>query len=242
MFNKFENIVLLEDGQTDFDIWRNVYAKILYSEPKFVWNSTCNETFEWYQGWVDDGLKWQTIHPAINNKIYYPDYQCNKFNDIKIAYVGGYWGDKAKSFNTYFRKFENDFFPFGYSKWPYKNFGGRLNESEERQLYSTSGLIPLVTAPTGWIIGEITERYFKAPACKAFCISDENPAIKEVFPNGEFLIAGSSEEFHYLVNEYLLEKIDTELWRKKGYEAVIGNHLYTNRAEQIMKALENQSS
>lgn len=242
MFNKYENLVIIDEGQMDFDIWRNAYAKILYVEPKFVWNSTCDETFEWYQGWVDDGLKWQTIHPAINNKVYYPEYVESKYNKIKMAYVGGYWEDKSRSFNTYFRQFEEDFVPFGYSKWPYKNYGGRLSESEERQLYSSCGLIPLVTAPSGWIIGEITERYFKAPACKAFCIADQNPAIREVFPNDELLIASSSAEFSHLVNEFYLGKIDTALWRKKGYEAVIDKHLYTNRAEQIMKALANPIS
>jgi hypothetical protein len=237
MFNKFENLVLLEKGQTDFEIWRNAYAKILYSEPKFVWNSTCNETFEWYQGWVDDGLKWQTIHPAIDERIYYPDHSEEKYKNIKMAYVGGYWTDKAQAFDSYFRQHEAQLHTFGYSKWPYKNYGGKLTINEERQLYTACGLVPLVTSPSGWAIGEITERYFKAPACNAFCICDENPAIKEIFGNDEFLIASDSQEFHYLVNEYLNNRIDTILWRSKGYDAVINNHLYRNRAEQISNAL-----
>jgi len=236
--NEYEGKVILKKDELDFEIWRSVYSKILYVEPNFVWNSCNNEKFDyWYRGWVDDGLNWQTMHPAIDNSIYFPDTANEKFKDIKISYVGGYWQDKSRAFDEYLRKYEEIFFPFGYSSWPYKNYSGKIKLDQERKLYSNCGLIPLVTSPSGWLIGEITERYFKAPACKAFCIADENPTFKDIFQNGEFLISSNKEEFHHLVNEYLLGKIDSEFWRKKGYEAVIKNHLYSNRAEQIISAL-----
>jgi hypothetical protein len=236
--NEYENKVILKKDEMDFEIWRNVYSKIIYTEPNFVWNSCSTETFDyWYKGWLEDGLNWQTIHPAIDSSLYFPDTSNKKFEEIKMAYVGGYWQDKSRAFDEYFRVHEEIFTPFGYSKWPYKNYGGKLQLSEERQLYSHSGLIPLVTSPSGWLIGEITERYFKAPACRAFCIADENPTFREIFSKNDFLMANNSEEFHYLVNEYLSQRLDTESWRNKGYEAVINNHLYSNRAQQIMSAL-----
>jgi hypothetical protein len=213
--------------------------RILLSEPKFVWNSTCARAMHWYQGWVDDGLKWITIHPAVDQLQYYPDPNPSQFGAIKMAYVGGYWGEKAQAFDTYLRPWDDILVPFGYQAWPYKNYGGMLDLTRERQLYSTCGLIPLVTSPAGWDIGELTERYFKAPACKAFCIADQNPALRDVFAENEMLQAKTPEHFQDLVRDYLAGKIDTAWWAERAHSAVMRGHLYEHRALQILNALNS---
>lgn len=232
-----KEILLVTNDDRD---WLNAYKKIITAEPKFLWNSTAKSTMYWYEDWINDGFKWISMHPAADNKTYYPVLPVKKYANMQIAYVGGYWKEKAQAFDKYLRPFEHIFYPFGYESWPYLNYSGIIDFNEERKLYSSAKIIPLITGPAGWLIGEITERYFKAPACKAFCIADQNPTLKEIFTKDEMLQAENAEHFHQLVNDVLKGKIDTVKWAKKGYYAVIKKHLYSHRAKQIEKALQNQ--
>lgn len=213
------------------------YPKIMVSEPKFVWNAVGDSAKVWYQGWRDDGLKWETLFLAADRTRYFPECAPDKYGHIKMAYVGGYLPEKADGFDMYLRPWEDILVPFGYNKWPYKNYGGNLDEQSERQLYTTAGVIPLVHGSYGWLIAEITERYLKAPACNAFCIADQNPAVRELFSEDEMIQADSPEHFHELVKEYLSGKFDTQRLREKAYKAVQERHLYSHRALQIKKAL-----
>jgi hypothetical protein len=233
----FKKKFFLEKNEADTKIWEDSYKKTLEIQPKFVCNSVGKTGMGWYQGWVDDGLKWVTLHPAADPKYYYPESPSVEFSKIKIGYVGGYWTEKAQSFDLYLRPFEDVFTPFGYATWPYKNYGGKIDLSQERILYSSAGLIPLITSPGGWLLSEITERYFKAPACKAFCIADENPALREIFSPDEMLQANDAEHFQFLVQEYLKGNIDVNKWKESGYKAVMEKHLYTHRAMLIKNSL-----
>ncbi len=237
MYSKWEHQVLANNNELERSL--NAYPKILLSEPKFVWNAVGNAGQGWYQGWRDDGLNWETVYPGVDKVRYFPELALEKYGDIKMAYVGGYWEEKAQGLDRYLRPWEDIFVPYGYAKWPYKNYAGQINDQDERQLYTTAGLIPLLTGPAGWLIAEITERYLKAPACKAFCIADHNPALKEIFSGDEMIQAESPEHFHDLVKEYLSGEIDTQRWREKAYKAVQERHLYSHRALQIKEALSN---
>ena len=235
-FGKFEEANPLIPKE-ESDLYLDAYAKLMCAEPKFVWNCIGSAGMDLYQGWKDDGFHWETIFPGANNKLYYPDFS-DVYKEIKISYVGGYWAEKAQAFDAYLRPWENDFVPFGYGPWPYKKYAGGLSEVQERQLYSSAGLIPLVTSPAGWQMAEITERYLKAPACRAFCITDENPAVRELFSENEMLQAQSSEHFQYMVNEFMSGKMDVEHWKEVGYQATVKKHLVKHRAMQILRALE----
>jgi hypothetical protein len=235
-FGQFEKENLLI-SQLESDLYYEGYTKLLVAEPKFVWNAVGQAGMRWFEGWKDDGLRWETIFPGANSAIYFPEPSA-KYAHIKIGYVGGYWEEKAQAFTSYLRQWEDDFVPFGYSNWPYKNYGGGLTEANERNMYSSAGLIPLVTSPAGWSLAEITERYLKAPACRAFCIADQNPAVRDLFNEQEMLQASSADHFHHLVNEFKRDKIDVEYWKEVGYQATINRHLVKHRAEQILRALE----
>lgn len=219
------------------DLYLDGYAKLICAEPKFVWNCIGKAGMDLFGGWQEDGFHWETIYPGANTNLYFPDFSA-AYKDNKISYVGGYWEEKAQAFNAYLRPWEDVFVPYGYGFWPYKRYAGGLSEMQERQLYSSAGLIPLVTSPAGWRMAEITERYLKAPACRAFCIADENPAVRELFSEDEMLQAQSSEHFQHLVNEFVAGRIDVERWKEAGYQAVVQKHLVKHRATQILRALE----
>lgn len=231
---EFKSKIILKTN--DDKNWIDAYPKIIAAEPKFLWNSCTKSCLYWYDDWIKDGLKWESIHPAADIEKYYPESN-NKFNKIKIAYVGGYWKEKAQALDTYLNPFEDIFVPFGYESWPYRNYGGKISQEEERKLYSSAQIIPLITGPAGWLMGEITERYLRAPACKAFCIADQNPALRDIFTKDEMIQAKNANHFNELVNDVLKGKIDRVSWAEKSYQAVIKKHLYTHRAIQIKKAL-----
>ncbi|EKE02189.1 MAG: hypothetical protein ACD_20C00413G0013 [uncultured bacterium] len=233
---KLEKETLIDKSEIEISL--NSYAKIMFAEPKFVWNAYGEAAREWYQGWIDDGLKWETIYPAVDTSRYYPEIKLKKYGHISMAYVGGYWEEKAQAFEKYLRPWENVLYTFGYTDWPYENYSGRLTPSEERQLYSSVGMVPLVTTPAGNMLAEITERYLKAPACKAFCIADENPALREIFNKDEMIQAENAEHFQELVKDYLNGKIDIDAWKENGYKAVQERHLYKHRALQIKNMLD----
>jgi len=214
------------------------YEKLRLAEPKFVGSFAGTAAWQWYEDWQKDGYRFEYIRLAADPYYYYPEPAPEKFGRVKMAYVGGYWPDKAQTFDAYLRPFENILYAYGYNIWPYEHFQGGLNMDEERQLYSTAGLIPIVTHHSGWDMAEITERYFKAPACKAFCIADENPGLRDVFAADEMLQAESAEHFAELVNDYLQGKIDVDHWRTKAYDAVMNKHLYRHRALLIKDTIE----
>jgi hypothetical protein len=242
MKEKYEKKISYKVDDDTVKSWFDGQKKILKAEPKFIFYNISEKTMPWYQGWIDEGFNWEPISlVAADPEIYYPVPQREKFKDIKMAYVGGYWGEKARAFDFHFRPYEDIFVPFGYSKWPYKNYGGRLSIEEERQLYSSAGLIPLVHAPSGVVVGEITERYFKAATCKAFCIADSNMNLGAMYNEGEILQAKDIEHYHHLVNEYLKGNIDTDYWREKTYKAVMEKNLYKHRVLAIKDALEKYS-
>lgn len=218
------------------------YPKVLFAEPRFVWNSVGKASWEWYRGWQEDGLRWETLFVAADDERYFPDPAPEKYGNIKMAYVGGYWAEKAQGFELYLRPWEDVLVPFGYSQWPYRQYAGKVDEASEREIYSTAGLIPLVTGPLGWAMAEITERYLKAPACRAFCIADHNSALRELFSKDEMLQAESPEHFHELVRDYLAGRVDSKLWADRAYRAVRERHLYSHRALQIKSALEASRS
>ncbi|MFH0892347.1 MAG: glycosyltransferase [Candidatus Falkowbacteria bacterium] len=215
-------------------------SKLFKTEPNLVCSFAGQAAWEWYKGWQEDGLKFEFIKLAADPYYYYPEPNPEKFSHIKMAYVGGYWPEKAQAFDLYLRPFENILHTFGYGQWPYKHYEGKINTDEERQLYSSAGLIPLVTSPAGWMMAEVTERYFKAPACRAFCIADQNPGLREIFREDEMLQAKNAEHFAVIVNNFLKGNIDVERWKNKAYLAVMGRHLYKHRALQIKNLIETK--
>ena len=233
---KLEKETLVDKSEIEISL--DCYAKIMFAEPKFVWNCYGKAANEWYQGWIDDGLKWETIYPAVDISRYYPEPNFEKYGHINMAYVGGYWEEKAQAFEQFLRPWEDILYTFGYSEWPYKNYSGGLSADEERQLYSSVGMVPLVTTPAGKMLAEITERYLKAPTCKTFCIADDNLALREIFSKDEMIQAENVEHFHELVQDYLDGKINVDTWKENSYKAVQERHLYKHRALQIKEVLE----
>src|SRR5439155_23162929 len=109
---RWERLVPLSPPEVH-QVWLDSYAKMLSAEPKFVWNALGQAGADWYQGWRDDGLHWETIYPAVDTHRYYPDPSPLKYGHAQMAYVGAYWPEKAQAFDLYLRPWEDILVPFG---------------------------------------------------------------------------------------------------------------------------------
>jgi len=214
------------------------FENLVLAEPKFVWAPVGEAGAELYQGWAEDGFRLERLLLAADPERYRPQGAPEQFGEVRMAYVGGYWPEKAQAFEVFLRPWEDQLVVYGNNPWPYRHYRGQIPPADEPRLYSTAGLIPLVTTPASRQMAELTERYFKVPACRAFAIADTNPALREAFSEQELLQAESPEHFHDLVREYLAGKIDTERWRESAYRAVRARHLYRHRALRIRELLE----
>jgi len=220
-----------------FEINYSILKKVIKSEPDFVWNAVGDNGIYWHDDWIKLGFKFVKMFPACDTDRFFPDKDEKRFGGVKIAYVGGYWKEKANAFDLYLRPLEEEITVFGYQKWPYSGYKGYLEDEDERKLYSTADLVPLITSPAGWAIAEITERYLKAPGCHAACVSDQNSACKEIFNTDEMLMASNISEFHDMVNLMLTNPEINERYRDSAYRAVLARHTYKDRARQILHEL-----
>ena len=67
----------------------------------------------------------------------------------KMAFVGGYWAYKERQFDRYLNPYERRLPVFGYSAWPYANYGGQSADEEEPSLYRQAMLCPYQRAARG---------------------------------------------------------------------------------------------
>ncbi|MBI2478230.1 MAG: glycosyltransferase family 1 protein [Planctomycetia bacterium] len=221
----------------ELEVQAIAYRKLVLAEPRFVWAPVGPSSAEWYQDWAVDGFRWERIHLAADPWRYVPRPTSAQFRDVQMAYVGGYWDEKAQAFDQYLRPWENILSVYGNAPWPYRHYRGKIAIAREPELYSSAQIVPPVHSPAGRDIAELTERYFKAPSCRAFCIADHNPAVREVYREDEMLQAESPQHFHELVQDVLDGRIDTQLWCERAYRAATERHLYRHRATQINNLL-----
>lgn len=238
--SQFESLLRSYPLLNRFEMQRQLqaYENLVLAEPKFIWSPVGSAGEALYRGWREDGFRFERLLLAADPQRYRPQPAAEKFGEVRMAYVGGYWPEKAQAFEIYLRPWEEVLVIYGNNSWPYRHYRGQIALSDEPRLYSMAGLVPLVTTPASREMAELTERYFKVPACRAFCIADTNPAVRDAFSEEELIQAESPEHFHDLVRDFLAGRIDTEMWRERSWRAVQERHLYRHRAIRVRDLLE----
>lgn len=194
-------------------------------------------------GWENCGCRILDMQPAADTFTYYPvesvrELQCD------IGFVGGYWGYKGKNFNKYLLPL---LYPvgkynvkiFGNQAWPVVQYMGMANDRVCNALFSSALVCPNVSEPHANTLGfEVNERVFKLAACKAFCISDYIESLdKDVFKNGEMVLADSPEQFHDLVHNFINNPHLRDEHIDACYETVMKEHTYFDRIHNLLTHL-----
>ncbi|MFX0134400.1 MAG: glycosyltransferase [Candidatus Hodarchaeota archaeon] len=221
--------------------WSNSYCeKILSAKPNFLFTPGTKSTFQYYEKWEDNGQKLISLPLACDTSLYHPNVPLRKkFEKMKIVFAGNYLSYKARQFNKYLKPFEKEIYVFGYNKWPYIHYGGKLPDDLEPSLYKQALLCPAINEPHAEIIGgDICERVFKIMGCEGLPITDCIPAHYDIFSKNEIIVPRDLNDYKEKVRKILGDNKLFEKYRIAGYKAILERHTYVHRVKTILKNLE----
>jgi hypothetical protein len=227
----------------DFSGSLRVKKKVIASEPTFVFTISPKDRFYYYEEWMKRGLMLSSLPLAWDKKVYPEFPEPDKdFENVKIAFVGGYWAYKARQFDRYLKPYANQLMVFGYTTWPYGNYGGLLPRWREASLYRQARVSPTINEPHVEKMGiDQNERIFKVLGSGGFTITDAVSGYRHWFTEDELLVPTTVEEFHELVQMALRDDEFNQRYRVCGQRAVKERHQYSHRAMQALKILMQDS-
>jgi hypothetical protein len=239
----FENSDRFFDShQLDASIWaysEQQRRKILDSRPNFVFTATAPRGMDFFSLWERHGLPAVSMPLACDLSVYEnsPPYM-DEFDDVRMAFVGGYWPSKAQQIDPYLRPFEKDLTIYGYSKWPYSGYRGMLPRDAEASLYHQAILSPTINEPTVALLhGQINERVFKILGAGGCTVVDAIPAYRDFFKADELLLPESISQFTEMCQWMLNDRKARDEWAQRGKAAVLARHTYHHRARQMLHRL-----
>jgi Glycosyl transferases group 1 len=211
---------------------------VLRSEPAFVFTIAPEPGLEYYDGWRRRGAALISLPLACDTGLYWQSNGTGKYDAVRIAFVGGYWPYKARSFDLYLKPYESMLTVYGYWPWPYAGYGGQLSDEEEPLLYRNAALSPAINEPHVSVMGiDLNERVFKVLGSGGLCVTDVTPAYASLFAPGELLIPQTLDEYHDMVRAVLKDPAAFARYREAGRAAVQQRHTYKHRAEQVLSLL-----
>jgi hypothetical protein len=212
--------------------------KVLDSEPSFAFTIAPVSGLQHYARWERLGIKLVSLPLACDTALYDRFPPSPAYQNVKIAFVGGYWPYKAKSFDRYLKPYENQLTVFGYWAWPYAGYGGELKDEEEPCLYSSALLCPAINEPHVPVMDiDINERVFKVLGSGGLCVTDVTRGYRELFKPDELLVPESIDEYHSMVRAALEAPESLRDYRERGYRAVRERHTYRHRARAVLQTL-----
>jgi hypothetical protein len=217
---------------------QQVAHAVLQGDP-LLFTISPESSFGYYHRWVDAGGRLVSLPLACDTSLYRPDVPHHaEFDDVQIAFVGGYWPYKARQLDPYLRPFEDRLRVYGYSAWPYASYGGRLADELEPALYRQARVAPTINEPYVSVLGvELNERVFKVLGSGGLTITDATPAYRAWFGADELMVPSDVDEFHAMIELVLSDETVNERFRMRGYEAVIARHTYAHRAREVLAHL-----
>jgi spore maturation protein CgeB len=204
--------------------------------------------------------KFVTILLAADKKLIFPDYD-KKF-EADISYIGTNLPQKRKAFREklfplgkkydlrlygqdwtikdrilgYIQKL-GQYFNISILK---KTQKPKLNLKDERKIYSSSKICVNIHEDYQVSIGkDMNERVFKIPLCKGFQITDYISCMDRYFKSDEIVYTKTKEEWFRKIKYYMKNPKDRQRISEKGYNKILKEHTYHNRAKQIIKIYDN---
>lgn len=217
-----------------------VRRRIIALEPGFGFTATVPSGLGFFEQWERHGVKMRSLPLACDTQVYGRDAPDDPdFDDVQIAFVGGYWESKGRQIDRYLRPLEDRLVIYGYNRWPYKGYRGLLSREKEASLYRQARVSPTVNEPTVALLkGQINERAFKVMGSFGCTVVDAVMAYRELYSEDELLIAESPEHFRDLAIGLLRDEERNLQYRTRGYTATMQRHTYLHRAQEILRQLD----
>jgi hypothetical protein len=88
------------------------------------------------------------------------------------------------------------------------------------------------------ISDDVNYRTFETLGCNTFLLTNETPGLSQLFDIGKNIITYENNDLMDKINYYLKNENERNQISKAGYEHVIQNHTFYNRAEQLISIIE----
>jgi len=212
-------------------------CRVQESGANFVFAPCPTSAYEYFEQWHNIGIPFESLLQACDDERYFPEPGNTQFVGVEMAFVGGYWRNKAFQFDKYLKPYEGRLTVFGHSPWPYRGYGGLLPEDDERVLYQNAKLCPAISEPHAEITGDIVERVFKVAGSGGVAITDAIKYYREVFSPEEVLFPENLDHYHALVKRALTDEDFNAKYRRAGIKAVRERHTYVHRARKVLDLL-----
>lgn len=217
----------------------DVKHRIVALEPAIGFTATVPSGLCFFDEWQCQGVAVESFPLACDTQVYQRETTDEPaFSHVKVAFVGGYWESKGLQIDQYMRQFEDILVVYGYSKWPYRGYRGKLDAKLEAALYRQARVSPAINEPTVALLkGQINERVFKVMGSFGCTVVDAVPAYRELFTADELLVADNPKHFGDLVMALLTDDELHHRYRTSGYAATLDRHTYLHRARTILNRL-----
>jgi hypothetical protein len=210
-------------------------AKILSTEPKFLFTMSGESRFHYYQWWLSAGCRLVSLPLACDTTLYEWPRSDVDFSGVDVAFVGGYWDYKARQFDRYLRPLASRLRVYGYSPWPYGQYGGVIAPDHEGSLYRQALVSPIINEPHVCEMSvDINERVFKVLGAGGLAVCDPTKGYRDWFSPKELLVPEGESEYWEMVNGALGSPTAFQDFRTAGKEAVLKRHTYKHRARQFI--------
>lgn len=222
---------------------QHLNEKILSSTPDFVFTISPESSFEFYEMWVKSNVKLISLPLACDRSVYANSrIRLPQFQDVKMAFVGGYWPYKAIQLDRYLMPYQGILTVFGYSQWPYAGYGGQIAVEHEPALYRQARLSPTINEPHVEKMGvDLNERVFKVLGSGGITVTDAVPGYREWFSDSELLVPHNLDEYREMVHEILTNDEVRQRYAEAGNKAVLSRHMYCHRARTAISHLRGFS-
>jgi hypothetical protein len=220
--------------------WPDAHRRaVLELQPRFVFTATVPSGLVFFAGWERAGVPVRSLPLACDMSLYQGEGLTDPaFDGVRLAFVGGYWESKGRALDRYLRPFEDQLTIYGYNRWPYAGYRGRLEREREPMLYRQALVCPVVNEPTVALLkGQINERVFKVLGCNGVPVVDAVPAYRELFAEDELLIPRDEVEFGEQVRWLLDDPVERAERARRGRSAVLARHTYVHRAQAVLAGL-----
>ncbi|MCO4783829.1 MAG: glycosyltransferase [Candidatus Cloacimonetes bacterium] len=164
-----------------------------------------------------------------------------------LGFIGTIYPDRMKLLNE-LRSYDFHFWSGNFERdtqimYPHliKNFEGKA--WGHQMLYKTAEIDILVNPiHRGYMLGKVDNvsnfRNFECIGVKTFQISEDKPAVRELFDQDEMALYSSIDDLKEKISVYSQDRALRETMLKNAYKRVLDQHLYSHRCKKLLKIIQ----
>jgi spore maturation protein CgeB len=186
----------------------------------------------------EKGIKSEILRFAVDDKIFKP---LSKKRILDFVFIGRNWCDRENKFSKMIvpliKKYGKKIHLFGFGWEKFKDICS-IHEPVFWYLQPLIYSYAKISLNVHRFSYVVNYRTFETLACKTFLLSDYTNELGKLFENKrDIVMAHDEKEIVELAQYYLDNEQEREKITSNGYEKVIKNHTFKQRAKQVYEAI-----